>query len=609
MNEQPKTMALEDWLRAYEGKLDGPLRSEKISKMVWGDLEQAISYIPWPTIVEALNEIFGALGWTDSIENLGQPDSEELEKGWRASAWAHARISLHPCNVPICQMDDVGWREAVAPSRVLAEAKASRGAVRMAKAMACARLGPKLGLALFVGQAEAYRRGWIEGKPPAWWPPNSLQAIEAQFGGGESVESTPPDPKPEPHSGPKCRSCSAPITWGKTAKGRPVPLDLDGESHFTTCPDAPEWSKKGTRKRPKPTPHNGSPRKPQRPPRCPNCNNDLDAEGYGTAGGCPKCWREEPEDHPNLTLRVCRQDECGEEAPEGEDFCEHHRDYHQEPYRPPEEKTVVTASDGDLFSYPDGGFRDWLPETLLLDLDRAHLHSADDELDKELRRRLYRATAWAFAEPGVIPGKALVDSVVELVAKWIDGLEAPFKPITLRQAGAFVTEASNQLRVEKDVQRRKREQGEYEGRSRFPDADLMASLSPELVNYKPMQVEGEYDFVITGANQTLTGSAARKTVLMLSITKAGAKVPFALRFDGEKQRRRNWAFLGCLELEGFRVHDLLDSPIFLVGQGGRAIFGEAAGGKGRVNFVTRKRKTEDLFEHEAIPEQEVGDIA
>jgi hypothetical protein len=53
----------------------------------------------------------------------------------------------------------------------------------------------------------------------------------------------------------KCASCSADIVWTKTDKGRPMPLSLataetrDGVcyalTHFSDCPEAKDWSKKG----------------------------------------------------------------------------------------------------------------------------------------------------------------------------------------------------------------------------------------------------------------------------------------------------------------------------------------------------------------------------
>lgn len=46
-----------------------------------------------------------------------------------------------------------------------------------------------------------------------------------------------------------CRSCGQSVYWGFTAKGKRCPYDVvDGEattvSHFTTCPDAKQWSKR-----------------------------------------------------------------------------------------------------------------------------------------------------------------------------------------------------------------------------------------------------------------------------------------------------------------------------------------------------------------------------
>jgi hypothetical protein len=47
----------------------------------------------------------------------------------------------------------------------------------------------------------------------------------------------------------QCRSCGAPIWWGKTATGKHNPFDVfDGQrtavTHFSTCPDAGEWKKR-----------------------------------------------------------------------------------------------------------------------------------------------------------------------------------------------------------------------------------------------------------------------------------------------------------------------------------------------------------------------------
>lgn len=47
----------------------------------------------------------------------------------------------------------------------------------------------------------------------------------------------------------RCRSCHKSIYWGVTNSGKHCPYDVtdDGEatevSHFTTCPDAGQWSK------------------------------------------------------------------------------------------------------------------------------------------------------------------------------------------------------------------------------------------------------------------------------------------------------------------------------------------------------------------------------
>jgi hypothetical protein len=54
------------------------------------------------------------------------------------------------------------------------------------------------------------------------------------------------DTKPVEH----CRSCNALIWWGKTGSGKPNPFDVyDGArtavTHFSTCPQANTWSKRG----------------------------------------------------------------------------------------------------------------------------------------------------------------------------------------------------------------------------------------------------------------------------------------------------------------------------------------------------------------------------
>lgn len=57
--------------------------------------------------------------------------------------------------------------------------------------------------------------------------------------------ATPPDQR-DPGV---CRSCHAEIAWGLTAKGKRMPYNLDGSSHFGTCPEAAQWSRKNQRKR------------------------------------------------------------------------------------------------------------------------------------------------------------------------------------------------------------------------------------------------------------------------------------------------------------------------------------------------------------------------
>lgn len=43
----------------------------------------------------------------------------------------------------------------------------------------------------------------------------------------------------------KCRSCGAPVHWHLSGvNGKNTPHDLDGTSHFKTCPQANDWSKR-----------------------------------------------------------------------------------------------------------------------------------------------------------------------------------------------------------------------------------------------------------------------------------------------------------------------------------------------------------------------------
>lgn len=41
-----------------------------------------------------------------------------------------------------------------------------------------------------------------------------------------------------------CRSCGARIAWLRTAKGSLAPVNPDGTSHFSNCPQAEDWRKR-----------------------------------------------------------------------------------------------------------------------------------------------------------------------------------------------------------------------------------------------------------------------------------------------------------------------------------------------------------------------------
>ncbi len=46
-----------------------------------------------------------------------------------------------------------------------------------------------------------------------------------------------------------CRGCGAAIFWINTGKGRAMPADADGTSHFATCPQANKFGRERPAKR------------------------------------------------------------------------------------------------------------------------------------------------------------------------------------------------------------------------------------------------------------------------------------------------------------------------------------------------------------------------
>jgi hypothetical protein len=42
-----------------------------------------------------------------------------------------------------------------------------------------------------------------------------------------------------------CSGCNAVIHWVKTAKGKWTPVNPDGSPHWSTCPKAKQFKKKG----------------------------------------------------------------------------------------------------------------------------------------------------------------------------------------------------------------------------------------------------------------------------------------------------------------------------------------------------------------------------
>lgn len=85
--------------------------------------------------------------------------------------------------------------------------------------------------------------------------PGQIRASGGSGAGGDRLrEADHPDrwrehPVRELPDGPKseasrCRSCGAPVEWRMTAAGKRSPYDLDGTSHFATCPDAARWRRR-----------------------------------------------------------------------------------------------------------------------------------------------------------------------------------------------------------------------------------------------------------------------------------------------------------------------------------------------------------------------------
>ena len=62
---------------------------------------------------------------------------------------------------------------------------------------------------------------------------------------GEPALATAPLPDGwSEKNGGECRSCHAPIRWARNEQsGRMSPFDLDGKSHFATCPNADDFRK------------------------------------------------------------------------------------------------------------------------------------------------------------------------------------------------------------------------------------------------------------------------------------------------------------------------------------------------------------------------------
>ncbi|MES2210935.1 MAG: hypothetical protein V4515_12255 [Chloroflexota bacterium] len=42
----------------------------------------------------------------------------------------------------------------------------------------------------------------------------------------------------------RCRSCSAEVLWCLTPNGKKAPLNADGTSHFSNCPQSDQWRRR-----------------------------------------------------------------------------------------------------------------------------------------------------------------------------------------------------------------------------------------------------------------------------------------------------------------------------------------------------------------------------
>lgn len=42
----------------------------------------------------------------------------------------------------------------------------------------------------------------------------------------------------------RCRSCGADVLWCITPKGKHAPVNADGTSHFSNCPQSDQWRRR-----------------------------------------------------------------------------------------------------------------------------------------------------------------------------------------------------------------------------------------------------------------------------------------------------------------------------------------------------------------------------
>lgn len=124
---------------------------------------------------------------------------------------------------------------------------------------------PAKELAVWIKKAQARVEKRIDDERAAILEAEAAAAREPEVLEGEIEEPFPAVETPDslffeiPQGMPKssCKSCNADIYWIKTANGKNMPVNPDGSSHFSTCPNADAHRKPRENPAPEPTPQNG----------------------------------------------------------------------------------------------------------------------------------------------------------------------------------------------------------------------------------------------------------------------------------------------------------------------------------------------------------------